>query len=658
MGAMSDSTHPTPPSGLRRREVITGGAAGLGALVLGTRAVAAARATRRSRARRHRERPRHAAGAPPHLSCERPPAGRSRAPTSRSGTPLPMASTQASTAPRGPATTLARPGRHLARERHDLPRRRCALDAAHPSSQRRSERLRRAAGARREDLTRTPAGCSVGRGHGPDRGMQGPGARRRDGRVRADARGAGHPADRGRAGHRQDDALARGRGRRTRARADRAGGAPGAGGGTALVRGARRPARAGPRRRARRSSAPAAARDRGGSPGRRSGRRAARPARDRGRVARDAAEPGVQRDGVVVAVDDVQWLDADSERVLAFALRRLTDEPLLALRGARAAPSRRCRSGSARARGVDRAHPPRAARPDRPARAARQGARTGAGARRCCCGCTPPRAATRCTRSRSVARSPSREETSRRGRRCPVSETLQGVLDARLAGVSPAAREALAATAALAQPTRAIVAAVSERGPRRGRSPPGCSRATASALRLVTPAVRLGGVSAARPVRRSAALHRRLTALVEEPEERAAHLALAAEGPDPEAAEAVAAAARARRRPAARAGTALQRAEHALRLWPREPARFSLEASPSRSRRGTPRARPAAARRGARGRRRARARGRHSSGSRCSRPTTAACPRHATSRGARSQRRSTTPRYSSSSTAGWRSRTC
>jgi len=41
---MNDPTHPTRPTGLRRREVITGGAAGLGALVLGTRAVAAARA--------------------------------------------------------------------------------------------------------------------------------------------------------------------------------------------------------------------------------------------------------------------------------------------------------------------------------------------------------------------------------------------------------------------------------------------------------------------------------------------------------------------------------------------------------------------------------------------------------------------------------------
>ena len=42
---MSDPTHSTRPGGLRRREVIAGGVAGLGALVLGTRAVATARAT-------------------------------------------------------------------------------------------------------------------------------------------------------------------------------------------------------------------------------------------------------------------------------------------------------------------------------------------------------------------------------------------------------------------------------------------------------------------------------------------------------------------------------------------------------------------------------------------------------------------------------------
>ena len=34
---------------------------------------------------------------------------------------------------------------------------------------------------------------------------------------------------------------------------------------------------------------------------------------------------------VALAIDDVQWLDADSARALTFALRRLTNEPLLAL---------------------------------------------------------------------------------------------------------------------------------------------------------------------------------------------------------------------------------------------------------------------------------------------------------------------------------------
>ena len=158
----------------------------------------------------------------------------------------------------------------------------------------------------------------------------------------------------------------------------------------------------------------------------------------------------------------------------------------------------------------------------------------------------------------------------------PVSETLQGVLDARLAGVSPAAREALAATAALAQPTRAIVAAVSEQGLGEAVAA-GLIEGDGERVRLSHPlygsaaSARLGGAT-------QRALHRRLTALVGEPEERAAHLALATEGPDPEAAEAVAAAARAAAARGA-AGTALQLAEHALRLSPREPARFSLEAS-------------------------------------------------------------------------------
>ena len=47
---------------------------------------------------------------------------------------------------------------------------------------------------------------------------------------------------------------------------------------------------------------------------------------------------GLARDGpLVVAVDDVQWLDTPTEHVLAFALRRLADVPARALIACRSA---------------------------------------------------------------------------------------------------------------------------------------------------------------------------------------------------------------------------------------------------------------------------------------------------------------------------------
>ena len=52
---------------------------------------------------------------------------------------------------------------------------------------------------------------------------------------------------------------------------------------------------------------------------------------------------------VVVAVDDEQWLDAPSAAALTFALRRLRDEPVLALLARRTAGVEECR-GRARRR--------------------------------------------------------------------------------------------------------------------------------------------------------------------------------------------------------------------------------------------------------------------------------------------------------------------
>jgi AAA ATPase domain len=46
---------------------------------------------------------------------------------------------------------------------------------------------------------------------------------------------------------------------------------------------------------------------------------------------------------LVLAIDDLQWLDPSSSRVLGFALRRLTDHPVGVLASQRRGPSRRPR---------------------------------------------------------------------------------------------------------------------------------------------------------------------------------------------------------------------------------------------------------------------------------------------------------------------------
>ncbi len=269
-------------------------------------------------------------------------------------------------------------------------------------------------------------------------------------------------------------------------------------------------------------------------------------------------------DGLVVAVDDLQWLDPDSERALAFALRRLTDEPLLALLARRPAAGPPLGLDAARVRlepldpsalhalltrvlGLAVARPlllrVHEASGGNPLYALELG--------------------------RALAGS---EGELAAGAPLPVPDTLGDVLDSRLAGVSGDAREALVVTAALAYPTRALVGAGVDEA-----IGAGLLEAQGDRLRLAHPLY--GSVATARlDARRRRELHRRLAEVVDRPEQRAAHLALATDGPDPEAAEAVAAAARAAAARGA-AGAALQLAEYALRLGPREPARFALAAS-------------------------------------------------------------------------------
>ncbi len=237
---------------------------------------------------------------------------------------------------------------------------------------------------------------------------------------------------------------------------------------------------------------------------------------------------------LVVAVDDVQWLDRPTAAVLAFAARRLADEPiglLLAQRTNGAAPA---------PLGLDRAA-------DRLDRVDLTPLSLGAVQRllQLRLGWVPSRPVLHHVHELSGGNPFFALELGRAvqagtlhlqpGERLPV--TLDALVEARLHDLPPATRRALAVAASMGQPDLAVVNAVAG------------DDALAEAERAQVVAVRDGVVRFAHPLLASGAyaatdpatrraLHAAIAELVTEPEERARHLALAATGPD----EAVAAA--------------------------------------------------------------------------------------------------------------------
>ncbi len=115
----------------------------------------------------------------------------------------------------------------------------------------------------------------------------------------------------------------------------------------------------------------------------------------------------------------------------------------------------------------------------------------------------------------------------------PEPETLEGVVGERLSALSPAAQLVLAAVAALAEPQPAVVGAIADEAPAgsRRRWQSGVLQLEDDRLRLAHPL--FGSVATARlRPDRLRLLHRRLADLVEDFEQRALHVALAAQAPD------------------------------------------------------------------------------------------------------------------------------
>jgi DNA-binding CsgD family transcriptional regulator len=274
---------------------------------------------------------------------------------------------------------------------------------------------------------------------------------------------------------------------------------------------------------------------------------------------------------VLVAIDDLQWLDGPSARTLEFVLRRIGDHPVGVLacqRSGVAAPvaldlaralGRRCASVGLEPlslAALQRVLKDRLGRAF-PRRVLARIERVAAG---------NPFFALELARSLP-------EEVSTLAA-LPLPETLRGLVDERIAGLSKRSQELLLVTAALASPSAEHVLSAT----RGGRDvvvralervvEAGVIGVDGSRVRFTHPLFAEGVYGAASAHDRRA-VHRRLAGLVESIEERGRHLALAAEGGGPDelvAGVLEAAAEHARRRGAP--DVAAELAEHGRRLTP------------------------------------------------------------------------------------------
>ncbi len=278
---------------------------------------------------------------------------------------------------------------------------------------------------------------------------------------------------------------------------------------------------------------------------------------------------------VLVAVDDVQWLDAASAGVLGYAARRLHEEPIGLLFAQRVAEGEPLPLGLDRARTEDvsslRVGPLTLGAMHRLVRE-----RLGVALSRPVLRRVHETAGGNPFYALEIARALPLESMAA-GQPLSVPGSLGELVRDRLAVLPPDTREALLAAASLSEPRLDVIEAALRRDPR-----PELASASEAAVvvvegdrvRFVHPLLASAAYGLAGDDERRA-VHRRLADAVGEPEERARHLALAAAGPDEEvAAELEAAALGARARGAVAAAAEL--AEQAAALTPAqdEPSRL------------------------------------------------------------------------------------
>lgn len=274
---------------------------------------------------------------------------------------------------------------------------------------------------------------------------------------------------------------------------------------------------------------------------------------------------------VLVAVDDIQWLDASTEALLNYSLRRLRDEPVAAML------ARRMGGGNPAPLGLSRGAPMRVRWLEvgpfrRGALHALVGERLGAYLPRPVLGKIHEASGGNPFVALEMALALERRDAMpAAGEPLPVPDSLRDLIGERLDVLSRGARYLVSAAAAAPLPSASGLAGLFGSRAALARWLGEAERAGVLSLegdmvRFTHPLLAAAAYSALTNSERRG-LHRRLATLAPDPEAKARHLALAAEGPDPrvvDALDAAAAAALARGVPTA----AVQMLEMARQLTP------------------------------------------------------------------------------------------
>jgi DNA-binding CsgD family transcriptional regulator len=239
---------------------------------------------------------------------------------------------------------------------------------------------------------------------------------------------------------------------------------------------------------------------------------------------------------VMVAVDDIQWMDLPSVRVLQFVVRRLKDEQvgwMMAARGARADDDP---LGVVSAFAEDRVHAVHVGPLTQDALEQVLRAKVEEGFSRTTLLSLHEMSGGNPFFAREIGLALIRRGRDvAAGERLPIPDRLQELIEDRLGGLPARTVEALEVVSALSAPTFDAIAAATDPSEVDRRLGPAIEyhvvEVVGDRLRFTHPLL-ASAVYQKIPLARRRELHARLATIVQDPEERARHLALSVEGPD------------------------------------------------------------------------------------------------------------------------------